>query len=101
MVEAVIVFPADHPALAGHFPGNPIVPGACLLDRAATLAGEQGGWRVTGIRRAKFRTPLRPGVECRFRLERRGEGLLALTCLAGPDVVMEAVLDHAAEDTPR
>lgn len=95
MVEAVIVFPEDHPALAGHFPGNPLLPGVCLLDRAVTLARERGGWRVTDVRRAKFKTPLRPGVDCLFRLEPRGDDLLALTCLAGGQLVLEAVLDRA------
>jgi 3-hydroxymyristoyl/3-hydroxydecanoyl-(acyl carrier protein) dehydratase len=29
-----LCFASDHPALAGHFPGHPIIPGVLLLDEA-------------------------------------------------------------------
>lgn len=31
-IDAHIAIPHDHPSLAGHFPGQPIVPGVVLLD---------------------------------------------------------------------
>jgi 3-hydroxymyristoyl/3-hydroxydecanoyl-(acyl carrier protein) dehydratase len=52
-------FPADHPAAAGHFPANPIIPGALLLDEVVAIAGEGRG--VAVIRAAKFLRPVRPG----------------------------------------
>lgn len=55
---------AGHPVLAGHFPGNPIVPGAYLLSlvvqQARAVVGESAR-RVGGVRIAKFTRPLRPG----------------------------------------
>jgi 3-hydroxyacyl-[acyl-carrier-protein] dehydratase len=53
-------FPADHPTAAGHFPGNPVIPGAVLLDVVlrAVFGGEPGPCEV---RSAKFLHPVRPG----------------------------------------
>jgi 3-hydroxymyristoyl/3-hydroxydecanoyl-(acyl carrier protein) dehydratase len=54
--------PADHPSLAGHFPGNPIVPGVLLLDEVIRTAES---WlaravHVRGAPQVKFVQPLRP-----------------------------------------
>jgi 3-hydroxyacyl-[acyl-carrier-protein] dehydratase len=52
---------ADHPSLAGHFPGNPIVPGVLLLDEVLAALTE---WRedihVAAIRSVKFLAPVKP-----------------------------------------
>jgi predicted LPLAT superfamily acyltransferase len=52
-----------HPALAGHFPGAPILPGVVLLDetvRAVEQSGAASGarWRIGN---AKFVKPVHPG----------------------------------------
>ena len=58
-----VTITAEHPALAGHFPGVPILPGVLLLDetlRALSAEGalERTRWR---IRSAKFLKPVHPG----------------------------------------
>jgi 3-hydroxymyristoyl/3-hydroxydecanoyl-(acyl carrier protein) dehydratase len=84
---------STHPALPGHFPGNPIVPGVVLLDRVAA-ALERSGARLARIGVVKFLAPLKPdedstlaiardGARVSFRIDRggtpilRGEGELA------------------------
>ena len=65
MIEYCIELPvaAQHPAYAGHFPGQPILPGAVLLDVALhTIAGQLGLTLGSAkIRAAKFLSPVRPG----------------------------------------
>jgi 3-hydroxymyristoyl/3-hydroxydecanoyl-(acyl carrier protein) dehydratase len=57
---------ADHPALPGHFPGHPVVPGVVLLDAVVAELGRFAGRvvRVTGFPAVKFLAPLGPDEEC-------------------------------------
>jgi 3-hydroxymyristoyl/3-hydroxydecanoyl-(acyl carrier protein) dehydratase len=60
-----IRFAAEHPTAAGHFPGNPIIPGALLLDEVMRLLAA-GGRRPAKIRSTKFFRPVRPGEVVRL-----------------------------------
>jgi len=57
-----------HPALAGHFPDRPIVPGALLLARIVAAAERSFG-AVRSVPTAKFMAPLRPGERFEVELE--------------------------------
>lgn len=63
MATAERRFPLDHPAAQGHFPGNPIIPGAVLLSE--TLSAIEAGLGVSlspcRVKSAKFVHPVRPG----------------------------------------
>lgn len=54
-------YEADHPAFAGHFPGNPIIPGVQLLDRAKQILEAQHDLVLDGLQNAKFLSPACPG----------------------------------------
>jgi 3-hydroxyacyl-[acyl-carrier-protein] dehydratase len=65
--------PEAHPALPGHFPGRPIVPGVLLLDE--TLAGIERrlGRRVATLQQVKFVSALLPGETAWVSFEPKGE----------------------------
>jgi len=50
----------DHPALPGHFPAHPIVPGVLLLDRVMTGVEAALHRRVQTLQQVKFTAVLHP-----------------------------------------
>ncbi len=95
MSEATTVtIRADHPALAGHFPGLPILPGVLLLDetlraleQAESLAVTQ--WRIG---RAKFLKPVRPGETLVLEHRRLPNGSVRFTILSAGQLVAKGML---------
>lgn len=83
--ETTIVIPADHPAFAGHFPGNPIVPGVVLLDEALfAIASAQGGLSgACRVASAKFFHPVGPGTMLVVRQQRLAGGSIQFEILSG------------------
>jgi 3-hydroxyacyl-[acyl-carrier-protein] dehydratase len=58
-------FSGDEPMFAGHFPGNPIVPGVILTEALAQMAGIAGGgegrkFLLSSIRAMKFPAAAKP-----------------------------------------
>src|SRR3569623_425258 len=86
--------PADHPALPGHFPGNPVVPGVVLLD--AVVAVAEGEWplAVRGQPQVKFVRPLKPEEAAEIALERSDSGI-RFRILAGADTIASGTLEAA------
>jgi len=89
---------AEHPALAGHFPNAPILPGVVLLDemvRVVESAGGNGRWRIG---RAKFVRPVHPGETLTLGQERLPDGSIRFSVLRKGEPVAHGVL---VPDGPR
>lgn len=77
--ECTTSFERDDPIFAGHFPGNPLVPGVILTEALAQTAGiaaasgypenERPLFLLTAIRGMKFMRALRPGEQVQLRAE--------------------------------
>lgn len=93
MSEAVLKFAANHPCGAGHFPGNPIIPGALLLDEVLSVIGGhlgagEGAWHVKS---AKFPQPVRPGDTVLIEYTQTPAGEIRFECSVSGSKVMSGV----------
>jgi len=85
---------ADHPMLAGHFPGHPIVPGAWLLAWVVAAAADRRP--VCGVKRVKFLRPLAPEqvFECALR---ESDDTMRFTVTSGGEVIASGSLQLQAK----
>jgi 3-hydroxyacyl-[acyl-carrier-protein] dehydratase len=86
--ECATVFEAKDPMFAGHFPGDPLVPGVILTEALAQTAGiaaassypenSRPRFLLSAIRQMKFLHAVRPSERIVLRAQKMGEveGLL-------------------------
>ncbi len=74
--------PASHPALPGHFPGHPVVPGVVILSEVwdALLSSAGRPLRCTGWPSVKFLAPLAPEEPFTVETEITGPEAARFTC---------------------
>jgi 3-hydroxyacyl-[acyl-carrier-protein] dehydratase len=80
LAECETSFPPNDPIFAGHFPGNPLVPGVILVEALAQTAGIAAAsaypenarplFLLSAIRAMKFLRPARPGEQIILRAEK-------------------------------
>ena len=92
--ERVITIGADHPSLAGHVPGHPVVPGVVMLGEIMNAIREMVEQHIefVGMPTAKFLSPLNPGEPLTIRLDQQGDSAMEFTCTAGSRVIVNGCL---------
>lgn len=85
-----VTFEATHPSLPGHFPGEPMVPGAVLLDHAIDCIERVYVRRVMTVLSAKFVTPVRPLDTVVFELRDADGNRVAVTATVSGVMVFSA-----------
>ena len=100
MLSLGLAIAADHPAYAGHFPGQPILPGVVLLDEALlALAGLQGRAAAAAqIKSAKFLSPVQPGESLRLDYSATAAGVFRFELKAAERVVASGIVTFAVAD---
>jgi len=85
---------ANHPALPGHFPGAPVVPGVLLLAECLQQLETHEGRRLRcrRIERAKFLRPVAPGDTISASLSLGATGKASLDLYVGNLLVALATL---------
>ena len=78
----------DHPALPGHFPGAPVVPGVLLLAEGLERLGLRAGTPIQcrRIEKAKFFKPVAPGatVTAILTITEQGQGRIEFSVATTP-----------------
>lgn len=95
--ERTVSIRHDHPSLAGHFPGHPVVPGVVLLDEVLHIVREDSGAArsVTGLPLVKFSSPLRPGEVVTIHVDLDEATGAAFSCRVGTRLVASGTIELA------
>jgi 3-hydroxymyristoyl/3-hydroxydecanoyl-(acyl carrier protein) dehydratase len=85
-----ITFPIGLPAVQGHFPNNPIVPGAVLLAETLHRIGAALDAKLMpgNVKAAKFFRPVRPGEKVEIEYTQAKPGEVRFTCMVAGQAVM-------------
>jgi 3-hydroxymyristoyl/3-hydroxydecanoyl-(acyl carrier protein) dehydratase len=97
MDQVDIVISRNHPSTIGHFPGNPIVPGAMLLSEVIGAWEGLLGASVESsvIKVAKFLSPTRPGDSVSIRFERGGVDGVKFNCVVKDTIVLSGSFSYS------
>lgn len=87
--------PEQHPCFPAHFPGQPIVPGALLMQWIfARIRSQCRNHSIVAIKSMKFLSSLQPGDSCRLELESDASlQRLNVVCHCHSDLICKGVVE--------
>ncbi len=88
--ESTYTIKADHPALAGHFPGNPVVPGVVILDYVLQALQQLPDiYHPVQVRDTKFISPLLPDEPLSIQIGIRDKQTAVFKCRVADRLVAQ------------
>ncbi len=103
-VNAQIIIEPSHPSLAGHFPGNPIVPGVVILGEILEHIGESldQSFMLSNVPSVKFHSPLRPNERLHLTFDVLPDHLVTFSCQVGSRQIASGqfIFEATNEDSP-
>lgn len=108
-ISGLAVWPKTHTILQGHFPKKPVVPGVCLIEASAQLAGVLLRWQsqslsvsqnglgvLASVQKAKFKHTLAPDelltLHCQVRALNRIAFLVQCTGTSNETFIFDCEL---------
>ncbi|MBN1378383.1 MAG: hypothetical protein JXA04_04030 [Gammaproteobacteria bacterium] len=83
-INLELAIPEVHPCYSDHFPGNPLVPGALLLQWIFNkIQTAYLNVVITEVKSAKFYSAVRPGDSCNLEICYAAEiSILSVDCMS-------------------
>lgn len=99
MNKLTLLIAADHPTGKGHFPGNPIIPGALLLAEVMRCIEQAQGLRFAScnVKSAKFQHPARPGDRIDIKYSYSAQGVIDFQCAVTGIKVLSGIVSATAD----
>lgn len=93
--ERVTSIGLNHPSLAGHFPGHPVVPGVVLLQEVLSVVSHNVSAElvVTGLPMVKFASPLKPDELVTIEVDQEKNGLITFSCRVDQRLIASGIIE--------